>query len=238
MEFVLRDLTQEICSKALQSNSWIHIAFDKINVLRLKLKLKDSKLKFTCEKWTLWGRLEEIGSKKLQSSLWVRDTFQKRDTLRLNFGKLWINFTNIRLKKFGRKRFKVVFKCWLLSRKNHFETEFKLWEVEIGIESRMMNYCCHHSIEEIWSKALQSCFKCSLLWRKKPLWDRISTSRGWNWNRIEDEELMLPSFDWRNLVKSASKLFLSAHCFRESSHFETEFKLREVEIEIKSRMKN
>ena len=42
--------------------------------------------------------------------------------------------------------------------KSHFETDFKLWEVEIGIESRMMNYCCHHSIEEIWSKALQSCF--------------------------------------------------------------------------------
>ena len=186
MEFVLRDLTQEICSKALQSNSWIHIAFDKINVLRLKLKLKDSKLKFTCEKWTLWGRFEEIGSKKLQSSLWVRDTFQKRDTLKLNFGKLWINFTNIRLKKFGRKRFKVVFKCSLLS-------------------------------------------------RKKPFWDRIQTLRGWNWNRIEDDELLLPSFDWRNLVKSASKLFLSAHCFRENSHFETEFKLREVEIGIKSR---
>ena len=97
--------------------------------------------------------------------------FEKKATLRQNFNferlKLesnrgWrINVAIIRLKKFGQKRFKVVFKCSLLS-------------------------------------------------RKQPLWDRIQTSRGWNWNQIEDDELILPTFKRRNLVKSASKWFIKA----------------------------
>ena len=37
-------LTQDICSKGLQSNFGVRIAFYKIGALRLNLKLKDSEL--------------------------------------------------------------------------------------------------------------------------------------------------------------------------------------------------
>ena len=104
----------------------------------------------------------------------------------VNFGISWINFANIHLKKFGQKRFKVVFERLLLS-----------W--------------------------------------KKPFWDRIRTSRGWIWTRIDDDELILPTLIWRHLVKTSSKWFLSAHRFREKRDFGTEFELREIEIGLREK---
>ena len=134
--------------------------------------------------------------KVLQSGFWAVIAFEKRATLgqNLNLERLklesnpwwWINFAILDLKKFGQKRFKVV-------------------------------------------------FKCSLLWRKKPLWDRIWTSRGWNLNGIEGWWI---NFAILNLKKFGQKrfkvIFVRSLHSRKKKHFETEFELREVEIGIKS----
>ena len=128
---------------------------------------------------------EEIWSKSLQSDFWALTAFVKKAILRKNsnFERLkwnsnrwwWINFANIKLKKFGQNLFKVVFECSRFREKRDFGTEFELREIEIGLRekghfetdfeprgwnwNRIGGWWISFAIVDmwvIWSKALQS----------------------------------------------------------------------------------
>ena len=113
------------------------------------------------------------------------------------------------------------------------ELEFiEMWTVNFGIS--WINFANIH-LKKFGQNRFKVIFERLLLSWKKPFWDRIRTSRGWNWTRIDDDELILPTFIWRNLVKTSSKWFLSAHRFREKRDFGTEFELREIEIGLREK---